>query len=324
MIDGNFKASELTLYFQFTRKEWCNFRQNTPLTLTEDDLDKLHGQTEIVSLKEIEEIYLPLSRLLSFYVTARRALYRAMGKFLGKPEGRVPYIIGVAGSVAVGKSTTSRVLKALLSCWADHPNVKIITTDGFLYSNAQLKHKGLMRRKGFPESYDMPHLLRVLNAIKSGKAKVPIPIYSHHYYDIIPNEYEIIDQPDIVILEGLNILQSFTKKTDYSSKLFVSDFFDFSLFVDAECEIIKKWYVDRVLSFWRGSFRASDAYFHYLTSFSESEVVQFAKKIWCHINEVNLFKNILPFKNRAQLILEKSADHSVQRVYLRKIYAEYA
>ncbi|WP_304985963.1 type I pantothenate kinase [Coxiella-like endosymbiont] len=318
-MNSNFKQSELTLYLQFTREEWCNFRRDTPLTLTEDDLDKLHGQTEIVSLKEIEEIYLPLSRLLSFYVTARRAVYRATGQFLGKPEPRVPYIIGVAGSVAVGKSTTSRVLKALLSRWLDHPNVEIITTDGFLYSNAQLEHKGLIGRKGFPESYDIPHLLRVLNSIKSGKRKVPIPIYSHHYYDVIPNEYEIIDQPDIVILEGLNILQTFTKKTDHFSKLFVSDFFDFSLFVDAEFEIIKKWYVDRVLSFWRGSFRTPYAYFHYLTSLSESEVVQFAKKIWREINEVNLIKNILPFKNRAQLILEKSSDHSVQRVYLRKI-----
>ncbi|AKQ33936.1 type I pantothenate kinase [Candidatus Coxiella mudrowiae] len=318
-MNSNFKQSELTLYLQFTREEWCNFRRDTPLTLTEDDLDKLHGHTEIVSLKEIEEIYLPLSRLLSFYVTARRALHRATGQFLGKPEPRVPYIIGVAGSVAVGKSTTSRVLKALLSRWPDHPNVEIITTDGFLYSNAKLEHKGLMGRKGFPESYDMPHLLRILNAIKSGKRKVPIPIYSHHYYDVILNEYEIIDQPDIVILEGLNILQTFTKKTDHSSKLFVSDFFDFSLFVDAEFEIIKKWYVDRVLSFWRGSFRVPDSYFHYLISLSESEVIQFAKKIWREINEVNLLKNILPFKNRAQLILEKSADHSVQRVYLRKI-----
>ena len=318
-MGSNFKQLELTPYFRFMREEWCDFRRDTPLTLTEDDLDKLHGQSEIVSLKEIEEIYLPLSRLLSFYVTARQALYRATRQFLGKPEPKVPYIIGIAGSVAVGKSTTSRVLKALLSRWPDHPNVEIITTDGFLYSNAQLEHQGLMDRKGFPESYDMHHLLQVLNETKSGKRNVLIPIYSHHYYDIIPNEYEIINQPDIVILEGLNILQTFTKKSDHSSKLFVSDFFDFSLFVDAKIEIIKKWYIDRVLSFWHRPFRSPDAYFHYLTSFSEGEVIQFAKKIWHEINEVNLLKNILPFKNRAQVILEKIDDHSVQRVYLRKI-----
>ena len=319
MIDSNFKQSELTSYLQFTRKEWCNFRRDTPLTLTEDDLDKLHGQTEIVSLKEIEEIYLPLSRLLSLYVTARQALYCATSQFLGKPEPKVPYIIGIAGSVAVGKSTTSRVLKALLSRWPDHPNVEIITTDGFLYSNAQLERQGLMDRKGFPESYDMSHLLRVLNAIKSGKRKVSVPIYSHHYYDVIPNIYEIIDQPDIVILEGLNILQTFAKKSDHSSKLFISDFFDFSLIVDAKIEIIKNWYIDRVLSFWSGPFKSSDAYFHYLTLLSKKEVVQFAKKIWQGINEINLLENILPFKNRAQLILEKTDNHSVQMVYLRKI-----
>ena len=318
-MDSNFKQLELTPYLQFTREEWCNFRRDTTLTLTENDLDKLHGQTEIISLKEIEEIYLPLSRLLSFYVTARQALYYATSQFLGKPEPKVPYIIGITGSVAVGKSTTSRVLKALLSCWTDHPNVEIIMTDGFLYSNAQLERRGLMGRKGFPESYDMSHLLRVLNAIKSGKHKVPIPIYSHHYYDIISDVYATIDQPDIVILEGLNILQTFTKTSDHSSILFVSDFLDFSLIVDAKIEIIKNWYIDRVLSFCRGPFKSSDAYFHYLTFLPKKEIVQFAKKIWQEINEINLLENILPFKNRAQLILEKMDNHSVQKVYLRKI-----
>lgn len=318
-MDSDFKKLELTPYLKFTREEWCNFRKDTPLTLTEEDLEKLHGQIEIVSLKEIEQIYLPLSRLLNFYVTARQALYHATSQFLGTPEPKVPYIIGISGSVAVGKSVTSRVLKALLSRWPDHPNVDIITTDGFLYSKAQLERQGLMDRKGFPESYDMRHLLQVLNAIKSGKCKVPIPVYSHHHYDILPNEYEIIHRSDIVILEGLNILQTFTKKSDHCSKLFVSDFFDFSLFVDANIEIIRKWYIDRVLSFWSRPFRSPDAYFHYLTSLSKEEVMRFAEKIWREINEVNLLKNILPFKNRAQLILEKTDDHSVQKVYLRKI-----
>lgn len=318
-MDGNFKPLELTSYLQFTREEWCNSFQDTLLTLTKGDLNKLHSQIKTVSLKEIEEIYLPLSRLLSFYVTKRQTLYYATSQFLSKLKPKVPYIIGIAGSVAVGKSTTSQVLKGLLSCWPDHPNVEIITTDSFLYSNAQLERQGLMDRKGFPESYNMSYLLRILNAIRLGKRKVSIPVYSHHYYDVIPNEYETVDQPDIVIFEGLNILQTFTKESDC---LFFSNFFDFSLIIDAKIEIIKNWYINRVLGFWRGPFKSSDAYFHYLTALSEREVVQFAKKIWRRINEVNFLENILPFKDRAQLILEKMDNHSVQRVYLRKTWAE--
>ena len=313
------ELNELTPYLQFNRQEWCNFRQNTPLTLTEEDLDNLQGQIEIVSLKEVAEIYLPLSRLLKLYVAARQTLYQAISRFLGKPEPNVPYIIGVSGSVAVGKSTTSRLLKALLSCWPDHPNVVVITTDGFLYSNAKLERQGLMKRKGFPESYDMPHLLSLLNTIKSGRCKVHIPIYSHHHYDIVPDQYEIVDQPDIVILEGLNILQTEIRKTRQQPQIFVSDFFDFSLFVDAKAGVIQKWYTDRFLNFWRTTFMDPRSYFHYLTKMREIEIVKFAKQVWNEINKINLFENILPYKNRAQLILEKVADHSVQTVYLRKI-----
>nr|WP_211924133.1 type I pantothenate kinase [Coxiella endosymbiont of Amblyomma nuttalli] len=311
--------SELTPYLEFTREEWCNFRQDMPLTLTEKDLKKLHGQIETVSLKEVEEIYLPLSRLLNLYVIASQALCQVTGQFLGKLEQKVPYIIGVAGSVAVGKSITSRVLQALLSRWPDHPNVKVITSDGFLYPNAELEHRKLMERKGFPESYDTAHLLRVLHAIKSGKRHVSIPIYSHHHYDIIPNQKEVIDQPDIVILEGLNILQIDMKKNIHQPQVFVSDFFDFSLFVNAKTDTIKKWYIDRVLNFWQSVFLHPDSYFHYLTLLGKAEVMEFAVHVWREINEVNLKENILPYKNRAQLILEKGFDHSVQRIYLRKI-----
>lgn len=311
--------SELTPYLEFTREEWCNFRQGMPLTLTEKDLEKLHGQMEVVTLKEVEEIYLPLSRLLNFYVTARQTLYQATGQFLGKLEPKVPYVIGVAGSVAVGKSTTSRVLQALLSRWPDHPNVEVITSDGFLYPNAKLERHGLMERKGFPESYDTAYLLRVLHAIKSGERHVAVPIYSHHYYDIIPNQEKFIDQPDIIILEGLNILQTDIKKSIQHPRVFVSDFFDFSLFVDAETEMIKTWYINRILNFRQNVFLYPDSYFHYLTLLGEAEVTEFAVRIWREINEVNLKENILPYKNRAQLILKKGPDHSVQKVYLRKI-----
>lgn len=309
----------LTAYLQFTRQQWCDFRQDTPLTLTEQDLEKLHGQTEVVLLNEVEAIYLPLSRLLSFYVTARQGLHHATSKFLGRPEPKVPYIIGIAGSVAVGKSTTSRVLKALLSRWPNHPSVEIITTDGFLYPTKKLEAESLMQRKGFPESYNTPLLLQVLNDIKSGKRNVKIPLYSHHLYDIIPNKFGIIDQPDIVILEGLNILQTGMKKPHEQPQLFVSDFFDFSLFVDAGTEIIKQWYIDRVLSFRNNSFKDSTAYFHHLTKMNKEEVIKFAERNWREINEVNLVENILPFKNRAQLILHKGKEHAVEAVYLRKL-----
>lgn len=313
-------SSSTSPYLRFTRQAWCNFRQDAPLTLTETDLDKLHGQTEVVSLTEVEEIYLPLSRLLSFYVTARQGLHQATSRFLDKPEPKVPFVIGVAGSVAVGKSITSRVLKALLSRWPHHPRVEVITTDGFLYPTAELEKQGLMQRKGFPESYDLQHLLQVLFEIKSGKHDIKIPIYSHQHYDIMPDKFDIIDQPDIVILEGLNILQTGSnKKNNQPSRIFVSDFLDFSLFVDAKIDVIKQWYVDRVVSFWGSAFQDPNAYFHYLVKMNEKEVREFAGRIWEEINGVNLLENILPFKNRAQLILEKAADHSVEAVCLRKL-----
>ncbi len=312
------QRDRLSPYLSFTRQEWCDFRQNTPLTLTESDLEKLHGQTEVVSLKEVEEIYLPLSRLLSFYVTATQGLHQATSRFLGKPEPKVPYIIGVAGSVAVGKSTTSRVLKALLSRWPNHPRVEIITTDGFLLPNIELERLSILLRKGFPESYNTAPLLDALNAIKSGKPNVNVPIYSHHTYDILPDQYETVNQPDIVILEGLNILQTGSRKAG-SEKIFVSDFFDFSIFVDADNDIIKKWYINRVMNFYDSSFQQPTSYFHFLTKKSRSEVEKFAERVWNETNELNLIENILPFKDRARLILKKGENHCVERVYLRKL-----
>ncbi len=313
------ELEESSAYLQFTREQWCRFREDTPLTLTEEDLKKLRGQNEVVSLTEVEEIYLPLSRLLSLYISASQALHEVSGSFLGSPEPKVPYIIGVAGSVAVGKSTTSRILQALLSRWPNHPQVALVTTDGFLYASAELERRGILSRKGFPESYDIQTLLKFLNDIKAGKGHLKAPVYSHHHYDVVEGEYIEVNKPDIVIIEGLNILQTGIQKPGQQPQLFVSDFFDFTVFVDAEVDVIKKWFVDRVLSFWEGAFQEPSAYFHYLTKLNQEEVIKFSERVWREINEVNLFENILPFKKRAQLILTKAEDHSVQKVYLRKL-----
>lgn len=308
-----------TAYLSFTRQEWLNFRSDTPLTLTESDLDVLHGQMETVSLKEVAEIYLPLSRLLSLYVTAMQSLHQASQRFLGRPEPKVPYIIGVAGSVAVGKSTSSRVLKALLSRWPNHPSVSVVTTDGFLYPNQVLEEQGLMNRKGFPESYDLNALLQFLIDVKSGKNSVKAPVYSHQSYDVIPDEYVTVNKPDILILEGLNILQMGVQKFGQQMPLFVSDFFDFSIFVDADVDVIQKWYVNRVVKFSQTTFRDPNVYFHFLSKMKPEEVFQFATQIWKEINEVNLLQNILPCRDRAQLILKKGHDHAVEQVKLRKL-----
>jgi type I pantothenate kinase len=310
--------SQRSPFLSFSRKEWCQFRGNEQLTLNQRDLEKLRGQGEEISLNEVQEIYLPLSRLLSFYVMAKQNLHRSVGHFLQSEEPKVPYIIGVSGSVAVGKSLTSRVLRALLSRWPSHPRVEIITTDGFLFSNEELEKRNLMHRKGFPESYDLPNLLRVLNALKAGERNIAVPVYSHHSYNILHNEFSMIDQPDIVILEGLNLLQIGPHVTS-RFEIFVSDFIDFSCFVDAKPELIQAWYIERVLKFSATAFQNPNAYFNFLTRMTKEDVVAFAKRIWHEINEVNLFENILPFRGRADLILEKEADHGVRAVLLRKL-----
>lgn len=310
------RENTLSPYLQFTRQQWRRFRQDMPLTLDESDLEKLRGVSEVVSLQEVEEIYLPLSRLLSFYITATQSLHQATSIFLDNPVPKVPYIIGVAGSVAVGKSTASRVLQALLSRWPDHPKVSLVTTDGFLYPLAELERRDLLSRKGFPESYDIQKLLTFLEAVKSGEGPVYAPVYSHHSYDILLDDRIAINRPDIVIVEGLNILQ--TGPID-DMTMFVSDFFDFTIFVDAETGSIEQWFIDRVFKLRETSFKDPDAYFHSISKMTDEEVRLFAQRVWREVNERNLFENILPFKNRARLILFKSENHSVEKVFLRKL-----
>ncbi|MGE0883935.1 MAG: type I pantothenate kinase [Blastocatellales bacterium] len=309
----------LSPYIDFTREEWSQLRNSTPLTLSEDDLAKLRGINERVSLGEVEEIYLPLSRLLNLYVAATQNLHQATQTFLGNSTAKVPYVIGVAGSVAVGKSTTARILQALLSRWGNHPKVDLVTTDGFLYPTAVLEARGLMSRKGFPESYDRRRLLKFVADVKSGEAEVVAPIYSHLIYDIVPDQIQTIRQPDIMIVEGLNVLQIGVGSAVSDSPVFVSDYFDFSIYVDAEEDHIKHWYVERFLTLKRTAFRDPASYFRRYADLSDEEARTTALKIWEEINGVNLRENILPTRTRAHLVLEKGPNHLVQQVKLRKL-----
>lgn len=305
-------------YITFDHDEWAELRQSTPLTLSEADLERVSGINEALSLEEVVKIYLPLSRLLNLHVAARQGLYLARGRFLGDSTAKVPYVIGIAGSVAVGKSTSSRVLRELLSRWPNHPKVDLVTTDGFLYPNRVLKARGLMERKGFPESYDVKRLVRFVADVKSGRAEVQAPVYSHLRYDIVPDDYVVVRQPDIMILEGLNVLQSGLRVAG-APRVFVSDFFDFSVFVDAKESHILHWYVNRFLTLRGTAFANPKSYFHRYAGLSDGEAVATAKDIWQRINGVNLRENIYPTRTRADLILEKRADHTIQRVHLRKL-----
>ncbi len=301
-------------YVTLSREEWAALSSQVPVPLSQEELDRMRGITERISLQEVADIYLPLARLLNLHVAAAQALHRVTGTFLGNPSGKVPYVIGVAGSVAVGKSTTARILQALLSRWPNHPRVDLITTDGFLFPNRVLEARGIMHRKGFPESYDLRRLLRFCAELKSGRPSLTAPVYSHLRYDLLADEEQIVDRPDIVIIEGLNVLQS-----GAAAPLFVSDFFDFSIYVDAALEQLREWYVQRFLHLRETVFQDPDSYFHRFTESSEEEAVATALRIWRETNEVNLRENIEPTRERATLVLEKGANHAVQRVRLRKL-----
>ncbi|MBX9586729.1 MAG: type I pantothenate kinase [Gammaproteobacteria bacterium] len=308
-----------TPFLEFSRANWRQFRQDTPLTLTESELARLRGHNESISLVEVEEVYLPIARLLNLYVEETQELYRVTSRFLGTSVARVPYIIGVAGSVAVGKSTISRLLKSLLSRWPAHREVDIVTTDGFLFSNNELARRGLADRKGFPESYDVQKLIELLSDIKGGKTDLQIPIYSHEYYDIIPDQFETIHSPDIVIVEGLNVLQVGGSNPRVSSRVYVSDYFDFSIYVDADPQVIEAWFVERFMSFRSQAYDNNKLFMNQFSRMSDAEAQEFAHTIWVSINAKNLFENVLPYKNRANLILHKGHDHVVEKILLRKL-----
>jgi type I pantothenate kinase len=309
----------LSPYRVFSRAEWATRREDTPMTLTRAEIADLKGFNDRLSMSEVEEIYLPLSRLLSMYVAAMQRLFRSMQRFLGTEDGKVPYIIGVGGSVAVGKSTTSRVLQALLQRWPNTPKVDLITTDGFLLPNAVLQREGLMEKKGFPESYDLPALLRFLNGVKAGQRPVAAPLYSHHVYDVVPDGRVEIDRPDILIVEGLNVLQAGRLPKDGKAVPFVSDYFDFSVYIDAEETVLENWYVERFMRLRETAFRDPQSYFHRYSKVDDKEAVETALSIWRRINLVNLHENILPTRQRASLILSKGVDHEIERVALRRL-----
>lgn len=318
-MDNPSAKGPLSPYIQFTRDQWKALRNSTPLSLTEEDLEKIKGINENINLSEVEDVYLPLSRLLNLYHRGSSFLYESRKEFLGSAVKRVPFIIGIAGSVAVGKSTTARLLKTLISSWPERPRVDLVTTDGFLLPNRVLQERGIMNRKGFPESYNLRELLTFLYRLKSGETDLRIPVYSHLRYDIVPEEYETIRSPDIVILEGLNVLQTRTFRQRPEPELLVSDFFDFSIYIDADESYIREWFISRFKVLMKTAFSKSESYFHNYSYLSEAEAERISGNIWDTINLVNLRENILPTKFHAHLILEKDRDHSIKSVKMRKI-----
>lgn len=318
MVTNGGKAS-LSPFVNFDRASWRALAASTPLLLSADEIGRLRSAGDPVDTDEVRTVYLPLSRLLNLYVATVQELWSAQSRFFGSGEAKVPFIIAVAGSVAVGKSTTARILQALLSRWPDHPKVELVTTDGFLYPNEVLLERGMLQRKGFPETYDRRRLVRFLSEVKSGAASVVAPVYSHLSYDVVPGAGMTIEDPDILILEGLNVLQSGVRAGEHSPEIFLTDFFDFSVFVDAAEDDIRRWYVERFLTLRSTAFLDERSYFHRYADLNEAEATATAEGIWAGINAPNLIQNIAPTRSRAKLILHKSADHSVCKVQLRKI-----
>lgn len=312
-------AREVSPFRRFARDEWATLREDTPMTLTAADLDEVRSLNDKIDLNEVEAIYLPLSRLLNLYVQASQKLFHASNVFLHRTDLKVPYVIGVAGSVAGGKSTTARILKTLLSRWPSHPKVDLVTTDGFLLPNAVLEREGLMNRKGFPESYDLPRILRFMSDIKSGERDVEAPLYSHLTYDVLQNKTQVIDQPDVLIVEGINVLQTGRPPRDGRGIPNTSDFFDFSIFIDADENDLREWYIERFFSLKNGAFRDPKSYFHRYSGLTDTEARDTAARVWTSINLINLRENILPTRPRADLVLRKGSDHKVRSVFLRKL-----
>ena len=316
-------ASNLTgtadRYLAFDRDQWAALRAATPLTLSQDDLESLRGINELIDLDEVAAVYLPLTRLLNLYVAATQSLHKASAAFLGTRAPKVPYVIGVAGSVAVGKSTFARILQALLAHWPDHPKVDLVTTDGFLHPNRVLEERGIMNRKGFPESYDTRRLLQFLRDLKSGAPEAAAPVYSHVVYDIIEGEEVLVRQPDIVIIEGLNVLQVGAAGDGPTFTEFVSDYFDFSIYIDADVKDIEQFYVQRFLTLCDTVFQSPDSFFRHYAHLTPQQAIETAQSIWREINGKNLRENIEPTKGRASLLLTKGRDHRVTNVKLRRL-----
>ncbi|WP_435604017.1 type I pantothenate kinase [Streptomyces sp. bgisy130] len=317
------RRADSSPYVDLTRAQWSALREKTPLPLTADEVEQLRGLGDVIDLDEVRDVYLPLSRLLNLYVGATSNLRGALNTFLGDagggPQPGTPFVIGVAGSVAVGKSTTARLLQALLARWPEHPRVELVTTDGFLFPNAELHRRGLMSRKGFPESYDRRALTRFVAAVKSGKAQVTAPVYSHLIYDIVPGEQLTVQRPDILIVEGLNVLQPALPGKDGRTRLGLADFFDFSVYVDARTEDIEKWYLGRFRKLRETAFQNPFSYFRKYTQVSEDEALDYARMMWRTVNKPNLQQNVAPTRGRASLVLRKGPDHKVQRLSLRKL-----
>ena len=319
MATGRADDTALSPFVRFSREEWDRLYANTPLLLSEDDVRDLRRVAGHISSEEAAGVYLPLSWLLYLHVGAMRGLYRSAHAFLGHQAAEVPYVVGIAGSVAAGKSTVAEMVKALISRWPGRPKVELVSTDGFLYPNDVLQSRGLMNRKGFPESYDLPLLLRFLADVKAGRAELDAPIHSHLTYDILPDQAQRIRQPDVLIVEGLNMLEAGMPEPSEGRRVFVSDYVDFSIYVDAEERHIKTWYLERFLRLREEALRDDSAYFHRFADLSVEEAKESALRVWDEIDHPNLKENIEPTKDRARLILEKGPDHSVHSVRLRKL-----